>query len=692
MHISGEFIEAKGQLSWAALLAEVSSRCLHVADGQVDRAIDQCQRLVCDHLGVDHSHLWQAHDDAANSLLLTHLHRRTDGPSDQPTCSTDWLPGHDDGGVERQDIPMRTDANVFFPWIFTRARRGQTVVIADSDELPREAVRDREMLVREGIRSVVMLPLTSGGHWLGLLAFGMNRESRTWTELEVRVFRLTGDIFASALARIRTERALRDSELRLRLTAAAADADLWALDTASGEMSLGEVGRKILNLGPEDPCDYEKFLSQLYSEDREPLRSALQTVCETGKELSIESRVVAPDGTFRWISSRWCPVGTSLGACTRLVGASIDITERKEAQARLRRSAAENRELKERLKSESDDLEVDVKLNQDHRELVGRSRAIRRVLQQVEQVAPVSCPVLISGESGTGKELIAQSIHRLSPRGKRLMITVNCAALPAGLVESELFGRERGAFTGALSSQAGRFEMADQSTIFLDEVTELPLELQGKLLRVLQEGEFTRLGNPRTRKVDVRVIAATNRDLGEEVRKQRFREDLFYRLSVFPINLPPLRERVDDIPLLVFAFLEDLSSRMGKRITKVPRRVMETLERHYWPGNIRELRNVIERGVILSNGDTLRVAFSDNPHSAAKPVTLAEAERQHILATLQKTDWHIKGPRGAAKILDLKPGTLYSRMRKLDVPHRRQKDGMPTCSPRSPVKKLSATS
>jgi transcriptional regulator with GAF, ATPase, and Fis domain len=186
------------------------------------------------------------------------------------------------------------------------------------------------------------------------------------------------------------------------------------------------------------------------------------------------------------------------------------------------------------------------------------------------------------------------------------------------------------------------------------------------------------LGNPKTRKVDVRVIAATNRDLAEEVRKQRFREDLFYRLSVFPLHLPPLRERVEDIPLLVFSFLEELSSRMGKRITKVPRRVMETLERHYWPGNVRELRNVIERGIILSRGDTLRITLSNNPPAARQAVTLAEVERQHILSTLEKTDWHIKGPHGAARILDLKPGTLYSRMRKLGVPHRRQKDGMTT--------------
>jgi transcriptional regulator with GAF, ATPase, and Fis domain len=336
---------------------------------------------------------------------------------------------------------------------------------------------------------------------------------------------------------------------------------------------------------------------------------------------------------------------------------------------------AEIKELKDRLGSEANYLKSETEISSVHNGIIGRSQQIRQVLHKVEQVAPADCPVLISGETGTGKELIAEQIHRLSARKERMMVLVNCAALPTALVESELFGRERGAYTGALTSQVGRFEVANGSTIFLDEVGELPTEVQAKLLRVLQQGEFQRLGSPKTHKVDVRVIAATNRDLAEEVRRGRFREDLYYRLKVFPIDIPPLRERVEDIPLLVFAFMEELSSRMGKKITKVSRKAMEMLQGHSWPGNIRELRNVIEHGVILCSGDTLKLTvLGEAPTREAQSGTLAEAERKHILKTLESTSWRIKGPRGAAARLDLQPSTLYSRMQKLGIPHRHQKD------------------
>ena len=298
------------------------------------------------------------------------------------------------------------------------------------------------------------------------------------------------------------------------------------------------------------------------------------------------------------------------------------------------------------------------------------------MLRQVEQVAPTDSSVLICGETGTGKELIAQAIHRLGPRKSRVMVKVNCAALPSGLVESELFGREKGAFTGALTRQVGRFEVADGSSVFLDEVGELSLEVQSKLLQVLQEGEFERLGSPRTIKVNVRVIAATNRDLAEDIRKGRFREDLYYRLNVFPIRVPALRERPEDIPLLVWAFLEEFCSRMGKKITQVSRKTMEALQRHPWPGNVRQLRNVIEHGAIIATGHTLIVPMLDDiPMEGALPgQSLAETEREHIMKTLERTGWRIKGAKGAAEILGIKPSTLYTRMQKLGIPGRRQKE------------------
>ena len=352
---------------------------------------------------------------------------------------------------------------------------------------------------------------------------------------------------------------------------------------------------------------------------------------------------------------------------------------RKVADEALRKSLAEIERLKDRLQAESNYLKAEMQLAQAHGEVIGRSPAIRQVLSQVEQVAPTDSSVLIHGETGTGKELIAQAIHRLSPRRGHVMVKVNCAALPSALVESELFGREKGAFTGALTRQVGRFEVADGSTIFLDEIGDLPLEVQAKLLRVLQEGQFERLGNPRTIKVSARVIAATNHDLVHEVREGHFREDLFYRLNVFPIRVPPLRERVEDIPLLVWAFVQEFASRMGRKFTKIPRATMEALQSRSWPGNVRELRNVLEHAAIVSHGDTLKVPpLDDSPRTTPQSRTLAQSQREHILRTLESTHWRIKGPRGAAALLGLNPSTLYTRMQKLGIPTRSRRDGIPT--------------
>jgi transcriptional regulator with GAF, ATPase, and Fis domain len=341
---------------------------------------------------------------------------------------------------------------------------------------------------------------------------------------------------------------------------------------------------------------------------------------------------------------------------------------RKRAEAELRRVLAENARLRDRLTGENVYLRHEIKARHGPREITGSSPAVRRVLQQIAQVAPATATVLLLGETGTGKELIATSIHERSPRGSRAMVRVNCAAIPAALIESELFGREKGAYTGALTRQIGRFEIADGSTIFLDEIGELPDDVQVKLLRVLQERQVERLGSPRPIDIDVRVIAATHRDLERAVAEGRFREDLYYRLNVFPIMVPPLRERVEDIPTLAWSFVDEFSRALGKRIESIPKDQLLAIQRYPWPGNIRELRNVIERAVIVSTGPRLIIEPPRPRHIGTKrSVRLSDVERDHIQAVLERTRWRVRGDGGAAELLGLKPSTLEGRMAKLHL-------------------------
>jgi formate hydrogenlyase transcriptional activator len=301
---------------------------------------------------------------------------------------------------------------------------------------------------------------------------------------------------------------------------------------------------------------------------------------------------------------------------------------------------------------------------------VGKSDAINYVFYKVGQIAGTDTTVLILGETGTGKELVARAIHSTSPRKNRALIKMNCAALPSHLIESELFGHEKGAFTGAQSRRLGRFEVADNATLFLDEIGELPLELQPKLLRVIDDGEFERLGSSETRKVDVRIITATNRNLEEEVNKGEFREDLWYRLNVFPITMPPLRDRIDDIPLLVNFYVERISKRLGKLIEKIPSNIMDALRQYHWPGNVRELENVLERAVINSSGPKLRLADElKKPHkdTTRADKTLENVEREYIIRVLEQVHWKVSGKNSAAEILGLDRSTLRARMRKLNI-------------------------
>ena len=350
-----------------------------------------------------------------------------------------------------------------------------------------------------------------------------------------------------------------------------------------------------------------------------------------------------------------------------------EIEERKKAEESLQGTYAEIKRLKEQLEAENIYLEQEVAKQYNFGEIIGQSAALSRVFTQVEQVAPMNATVLLLGETGTGKGVVARAIHSRSTRKGRPLITVDCTTLPAALIESELFGRERGAFTGSDARQIGRFELADGGTVFLDEIGEIPLELQCKLLRVIQDGEFERLGSPRTIKTNVRIIAATNRDLKEEVKNGKFREDLFYRLNVFPITMPPLRLRKDDIPLLVNHFVAKFNIKIGKKVETVSKDTLNSLQEYYWPGNVRELESVIERAVIISQGSALQVldrfdTFKKVEDSADQEIkALVELEHDHILPVLQKGGGRIEGANGAAVILGLNASTLRARMRKYGI-------------------------
>jgi formate hydrogenlyase transcriptional activator len=333
--------------------------------------------------------------------------------------------------------------------------------------------------------------------------------------------------------------------------------------------------------------------------------------------------------------------------------------------------------LKDKLAKEKAYLEEEVRTEHEFGDIVGESPTLRAALKRVQTVAPTDSTVLVCGATGTGKELIARAVHDLSPRKERTFVKLNCAAIPTGLLESELFGHEKGAFTGAIAQKIGRFELAHEGTLFLDEIGDIPLELQPKLLRVLQEQEFERLGGTRTIRVNVRLVAATNQDLPKIVAEGRFRSDLYYRVNVFPIALPTLRERPDDIPRLVRHFTQRFARRMGRRIESIPSATMDALVRYAWPGNVRELQNIIERAVILSAGPTLQVPLGDlhsapaqtQPEAApvATPITLFDAEREHILSALDATHWVVGGPRGAAARLGMKRSTLQKKMQKLGL-------------------------
>ena len=526
-----------------------------------------------------------------------------------------------------------------------------------------------------GIQSYIAVPIYSQatgevlGHIAGLDTIPMTANQNQTPILKIFAARAGAEMDRlDALrklekANIELQRLLAESEERFRDLFEEAPIAYVHEGVDSKLIKANRAALRSLGLKPEEvPFTYGKTLAPDTPDAQKRMKEAFESVGRgtdtSGVVLELRRR---DNGQPLWI--QWWSNPDKSGTYTRTM--FIDITDKvmmEQEQARL--------------KAQNEYLQEEIKLNHNFEEIVSKSKNFHKVLQQIEKVASTDATVLIVGESGTGKELIARAVHNISTRSKRPLVKVNCATLPANLIESELFGHEKGAFTGALDKKLGRFELADGGTIFLDEIGELPVELQAKLLRILQEGEFERLGNPKTFKVNVRVIAATNRNLQQAIEKKEFREDLYYRLNVFPITTPPLKERKEDIPLLIKHFIHKFEGKIGKKINKVDPKVTEALITYDWPGNIRELENLIERALILSTSDTLEYGdwlpmikkIAVNTENG-KPVlrSIEEVEREHIINTLKQTNWKVSGEKGAAKILGLNATTLEARMKKLGI-------------------------
>ena len=603
-------------------------------------------------------------------------------------------------------------------------RTRQTVLRDHLDfaEFPSEATKQ---ILEQGLKSCCLVPLASHGRTLGTLAVASRQEAAFTNEDAEILAQIASQValaVESALSfeevRVAQER-LKKNRDRLSLLLKVNNSLISQLDLRGLLKAISSNLHEVLNLDfagialyDSETGKYRAYALEGRPSDRDIITEGQVMETEgTAGGLAIRTKkpvyVPRPDtvkfpseltkrffakGFQSACSAPLLAQGRAIGVLTvgslrenALTNEDIDFLAQVAQQIALAADNAmayrEIEKLKNKLTEEKLYLEDEIRSEGNFEEIIGESPALRQILSQIERVAPTDSTILIRGETGTGKELIARAIHNLSTRRGRTLVKVNCAAIPMGLLESELFGHERGAFTGAISQRIGRFELAHQGTLFLDEVGDIPLELQPKLLRILQEQQFERLGSTRTQQVDVRLVAATNCDLEKMVADKHYRSDLYYRLNVFPVTIPPLRERPEDIPLLVRFFAQRFARRMKKPIESIPAKTSAILARYHWPGNVRELENVVERAVILSRGTELEVPLGElkisaEPVPAAKPVpasgssTLHDVERDHILQVLEETKWLVAGPAGAAAKLGMKRTTLQAKMRKLGISRR----------------------
>ena len=535
-----------------------------------------------------------------------------------------------------------------------------------------------------GATERLLLNVAANQAVMGLQESGvLSAQKRLAMELDEKVAWQTRELTAAnhelkkeITERSRVEENLRQSESFLLEAQRLSHTGCWKHDASSGTVTISPEVHRIFGIKlEENSLTAEFFFSRVHPADRPGEERNYSRALSAKADFESDYRIVLPDGSIKHVHNTGHPVLNERGDIVEFVGTVVDVTEQWQARVKLEKALEEIKCLRDRLHDENLALRDEINRSSMFEEIVGSSQPLRDVLVQVAKVAPTDSTVLISGETGTGKELIARAIHQRSNRSARAFISVNCGAIPQSLIASELFGHEKGAFTGALQRRAGRFEAAEGGTLFLDEIAELPMETQTALLRVLQEREFERIGSTEPLKVDVRVVAATNRDLSSSVRNGTFRQDLFYRLNVFPIHLPSLRERADDIPLLVEYLIDRYGKRAGKNFKDIGKRTLELFQAYHWPGNIRELQNVIERAVVLSDSETFLVdeswlkretTYESSPSASASPAA-DDPEKALIEAALVKSRGRVSGPSGAAARLGIPRQTLESKILRLGI-------------------------
>jgi transcriptional regulator with GAF, ATPase, and Fis domain len=613
-------------------------------------------------------------------------------------------------------------ALVLSPWYLQKRSRKQGIMISRlPDDLPNSMIAEKGICRKAGIKSLIGLPLDDSLSKPAFIVFGSARSETIALPKQSNQLNQVSKIFANVLKRqaislqfdelLQFERLLseisstfsgvsadevdRTIEFGLKRISTFLSADYGHLIPLSRDYAAQNIVYEWTREGADPLPKFDAPLGELFPWFANKFKRKqvvyFSRIEDLPDEASLDRVEFARMGTKSHVSvpivvGKSAVAVLSIGTFQkhrswpeelvqrlRLVGEIFaNAVVRKQKQLEIQKAFSEIEKLNTQLEAECTYLRKEIELSSNFHNMIGQSEALKHVLFQIGQIASTDVTVFVHGETGTGKELVARAIHAASPRQNRPMVKVNCASLPANLIESELFGHEKGAFTSAQNRQIGRFELADGSTLFLDEIGELPIKSQAKLLRVLQDGEFERIGGPKTIRVDVRIIAATNRDLEKEVQNGHFRQDLWYRLNVFPIEVPPLRQRIEDIPLLVNWFIFKTGKKLGKTVERVPTKVMRTLQNYHWPGNIRELENVIERAVINTQNASLKLLDNlDNSAIAAssleEKLTLLEMEHSYIVQTLEETKGRVEGPKGAALILGLHPSTLRSRMRKLGI-------------------------